>query len=184
MDQSGPCLTRLKNPQKKIEAQEAIEQLVALAENEHSQRLNVDNEHASCSDIEGHQQLIKELIQARDQAQAVSKLKSEFVANMSHEIRTPMNGILGMVEILLRTELSPSAREYALLLLKEAGKSLLSILNDILDFSKIEAGRLEISNCEFDPTSLIEGIGEILSPQADGKNIFCYLHLSTRASHL
>jgi two-component system sensor histidine kinase/response regulator len=163
-------LNQIENPQKKIEAQEAIEQLVALAENEHSQRLNVDNEHASCSDIEGHQQLIKELIQARDQAQAVSKLKSEFVANMSHEIRTPMNGILGMVEILLRTELSPSAREYALLL-KEAGKSLLSILNDILDFSKIEAGRLEISNCEFDPTSLIEGIGEILSPQADGKNI-------------
>ncbi|MBP9089515.1 response regulator [bacterium] len=179
---NGPIweiLSQIENPQLKLAAQEAIEQLAALAEDEHSQRLNANNEQASCSDIEGHQRLIDELTKARDQAQAVSKLKSEFVANMSHEIRTPMNGILGMIEILLRTELSSSAREYTLLL-KEAGKSLLSILNDILDFSKIEAGRLEISNCEFDPASLIEGVGEILSPQADSKDILLSTFIDPR----
>jgi PAS domain S-box-containing protein len=124
----------------------------------------------TCTDIEGHRRLVEELIQARDQAQTASRLKSEFVANMSHEIRTPMNGILGMIEILLRTELSAAAREYAQLV-QEAGRSLLSIINDILDFSKIEAGRLEISSCEFDLVGLVEGVGEILSPQADAKSL-------------
>ncbi len=175
----GSVLSQIEDPQKKLEAQQAIEQLITLAEDEHRQHLKGKSEHTSCIDAEGHQRLIEELTQARDQAQAVSKLKSEFVANMSHEIRTPMNGILGMVEILLRTELSSSAREYTLLL-KEAGKSLLSILNDILDFSKIEAGRIEISNCEFDPTSLIEGVGEILSPQADGKNLLLSTFIDPR----
>ena len=179
---NGPiwaALNQIEDPQKRFEAQQAIEQLVKLAEDEHSEHLNCNSAQASYNDIENHQQLIQELTQARDQAQAGSKLKSEFVANMSHEIRTPMNGILGMVEILLRTELSPSAREYALLL-REAGKSLLSILNDILDFSKIEAGRLEVSNCEFDPTSLVEGVGEILSPHADSKNILLSTFIDPR----
>lgn len=183
---NGPIwavLNQIEDPQKKIEAQQAIEQLVTLAEDEHSQRLNSTSENTSCKDIENHQLLIEELIQARDTAQALSKLKSEFVANISHEIRTPMNGILGMVEVLLRTELSPAAREYALHL-KEAGKSLLSIVNDILDFSKIEADRLEISNCEFDPTSLIEGIGEILSSQADSKNILLSTFIDPRIPSL
>jgi two-component system sensor histidine kinase/response regulator len=140
---------------------------------------NISKWCGSCTDIEGYRRLVSELIEARDQAQEASKLKSEFVANMSHEIRTPMNGILGMVEILLRSELSASAREYVLSL-KEAGRLLLSLLNDILDFSKIEAGRLEISNCEFDATSLIEGVGEILAPQADNKGLILSTFIDPR----
>lgn len=133
----------------------------------------------TCTDIEGHRRLVEELTQARDQAQAASRLKSEFVANMSHEIRTPMNGILGMVEMLLRDQLSPQSREYALML-KDAGKSLLSILNDILDFSKIEAGHLEVSSCEFDLVALIEGVGEIMTSQADAKNLLLTTYIDPR----
>ncbi|MDP3510645.1 MAG: ATP-binding protein [Candidatus Melainabacteria bacterium] len=183
---NGPIwtlLSQIEDPQAKVEAQQAINQLITLAQDEHNQNLQYRRDQSSSNDIANHQQLIAELIKARDQAQAVSKMKSEFVANMSHEIRTPMNGILGMVEILLRTELSTSAREYTVLL-KEAGKSLLSILNDILDFSKIEAGRLEILNCEFDPVSLVEGIGEILSPQADSKSILLSTFIDPRIPSL
>lgn len=137
----------------------------------------------TATDIESHRRLVDELTKARDQAQMASQIKSEFVANMSHEIRTPMNGILGMIEILLRSELSPQAREYAQLV-QEAGRSLLSILNDILDFSKIEAGRLDITDCEFDLVGLVEGVGEILSPQADAKGLLLSTFIDPRIPSL
>ncbi|CAN5351793.1 hypothetical protein BH11CYA1_BH11CYA1_13590 [soil metagenome] len=163
-------ISQIENPQKQLAAQKTIEELISLAKEEHSKQLKVSQEHADCGNTANQQSMIEELSKARDQAQTVSRLKSEFVANISHEIRTPMNGILGMVEMLLRSELSTSAREYAMVL-RETGKSLLSILNDILDFSKIEAGGLQISNCEFDLASLIEGVGDILSPQSETKNL-------------
>jgi PAS domain S-box-containing protein len=126
--------------------------------------------YGSYTEIEVQRRLMSELINARDQAQVASKLKSEFVANMSHELRTPMNGVLGMVEVLLRSDLSPKARKYSLMI-REAGRSLLSIINDILDFSKIEAGKLELSSCDMDVSAIVEGVGEILSPDAEAKDL-------------
>ena len=72
-----------------------------------------------------------------------SSMKSDFLANMSHEIRTPMNAVIGMAEMVLREDLSPTAKEYVGQI-KSSGQTLLTIINDILDFSKIESGMMDI----------------------------------------
>ena len=99
-----------------------------------------------------------ELVRARDAAEAASRAKSMFLANMSHEIRTPLNAVIGMTELVLKSELSAQQREF-LTTVRDSGEALLSVINDILDFSKIEAGKLQLDATTFD---LRESLGNTL----------------------
>ncbi|MES2091283.1 MAG: response regulator [Pseudomonadota bacterium] len=122
------------------------------------------------SDVTDEHRQALELQRARDQAEAASKAKSQFMANMSHEIRTPMNGILGMTELLLGTPLNDKQRRFAQAVYR-SGESLLEIINDILDFAKIEAGKLELANCDFVLRTLVEDTLELMAPRAHEKGL-------------
>ena len=111
-----------------------------------------------------------ELKKTNHEVENASKLKSDFLANMSHEIRTPMNAVLGMVDLALREEMTPGAREYVEQI-KTAGKNLLAIINDILDFSKIEAGKMDINSDEYELIPLINGIENLISANIGDKEI-------------
>ena len=116
------------------------------------------------------EQAAVELSAARDAAMEASRLKSQFVATMSHEIRTPMNGVIGLNELLLRTELD--SRQQGLARgVQAAGQTLLGLINDVLDFSKIESGELVLEVVDFDLRAVFEQTRSILDSTAGDKGI-------------
>ena len=110
-------------------------------------------------DITASERQQRELIAARDAAEAAAASKSRFLALMSHELRTPMTGILGMADLLAEAAGRDEQRRYVGAL-RGAAQALLTVLNDILDFSKIESGKLVLERSDFDPNRLLDEVRE------------------------
>jgi PAS domain S-box-containing protein len=107
---------------------------------------------------------------ARDAAERTARSRAAFLANMSHEIRTPMNAVLGMVELVLDTDVTTEQRR-ALELVRSSAEALLAVLNDILDFSKIEAEHLELEAIPFDLHKLVHATVSLLAVRARSKHL-------------
>jgi len=111
-----------------------------------------------------------DIMREKQRSESANNAKSDFLATMSHEIRTPMNAILGMSEMLGRSELSDAQAKYVSDI-RKSSQSLLAIINDILDFSKIEAGRLDIVRSDYNLQQLLDNLRSIFSLMILGKNL-------------
>ena len=110
------------------------------------------------------------LREALTRAEAAGRAKAEFLANMSHELRTPLNGVIGLAEVLSRSDLAAEPRTLVSEILANAGR-LQRLLGDVLDFSALEAGRVEAARLPFEPVALVRGVVERFRPAAQAKGL-------------
>jgi signal transduction histidine kinase/ActR/RegA family two-component response regulator len=120
--------------------------------------------------LEGLRRRAAETRQALQQAENSNAAKSQFLANMSHEIRTPLNGVVGMIELMQLTEMSPSQRRYVETA-TQSSQALLRLIDDILDLSRIEVGRLELERAPFHLPSLVHDVRVLFADQARAKGL-------------
>ncbi|KQY75251.1 hypothetical protein ASD25_11875 [Brevundimonas sp. Root1423] len=133
-----------------------------------------------CTDITDLKNDAALLAEARDAAQAASSAKSQFLANMSHEIRTPLNGVIGLAQVMARTDLSTEQHEM-LELIQSSGRTLQVLLSDILDLARVESGRLELSEETFDLGRAVRESARLYESAASEKGLQFFVEIAPEA---
>ena len=137
----------------------------------------------SITDDTEHFRYMEELEEQKRIADNANKAKSSFLANMSHEIRTPINAVLGMDEMIIRESGESQIRSYAKDI-KTAGGTLLSLINDILDFSKIEEGRMEILPTQYELSSVVNDLVNMIRSRAEKKGLKLEVSVDPDVPHI
>ena len=151
---------------------EASEREIIL--NKKAQELSIE--------ITYRRQVEVDLLNAKQIAEEATRIKSEFLANMSHEIRTPMNGVLGMLDLLSETAMSPMQLDWVKTA-HSSGQVLLELINDILDLTKLEVDKLEVELVDFNLVDLVEDVCILSSTPAFSKGLELNCQLPTDMPH-
>ena len=137
---------------------------------------------AAARDVTESKRFEQELKLAKAAAESASRTKSDFLASMSHEIRTPMNAIMGIADLLAKTQLSTEQNKYVQIF-RRSGDNLLNLINDILDLSKVEASQLDLERTGFSLSDHLEKVIEMVAPRAQEKNLTLVCEIAPSVSN-
>ncbi|XP_022881690.1 histidine kinase 3-like [Olea europaea var. sylvestris] len=135
--------------------------------------------HATMNRIAKVEDDYHEMMELKKRAEAADVAKSQFLATVSHEIRTPMNGVLGMLHMLMDTDLDETQEDYVRTA-QESGKALVSLINEVLDQAKIESGRLELEAVCFDLRAILDDVLSLFSGKSQEKGVELAVYVSDK----
>ncbi|KAF3431031.1 hypothetical protein FNV43_RR25761 [Rhamnella rubrinervis] len=124
-----------------------------------------------------------EMMELKKLAEAADVAKSQFLATVSHEIRTPMNGVLGMLDMLIDTDLDVTQQDYVRIA-QGSGKALVSLINEVLDQAKIESGKLELEEVQFNLRAILDDVLSLFSGKSQEKGVELAVYISDQVPEM